>query len=74
VRSDGRLIIVKTTDTQCFTKYHGRCLAKIICQPIAGLRRENDERKLTGQTNGRKKEIKEGRRHACAPPVIISLF
>jgi hypothetical protein len=72
--SDGRLIIVKTNDTQCFTKYHGRCLAKIICQPIVGLRRENYKRGQTEQTNGRKKEIKEGRRHACAPPVIISLF
>ena len=27
-----------------------------------------------GQANRRKKGIKEGRRHACAPPVIISLY
>jgi hypothetical protein len=72
--SDGRLIFVKTNDTQCFMKYHGRCFAKIISQPIAGLRGKNYKRGQTEQTNGRKKEIKEGRRHACAPPVIISLF
>ena len=48
--SDGRLIIIKTNDTQCFTNITGGVLQK-ICQPIAGLRRENDERKLTGQTN-----------------------
>jgi hypothetical protein len=57
-----------------FYEYYGRYLAKIICQPIAGLRGKNYKRGQTEQTNGRKKEIKEGRRHACAPPVIISLF
>ena len=56
--SDGRLIFVKTNDTQCFTNITGGVLQK-ICQPIAGLRGER---------------IKEGRRCACAPPVIISLY